>query len=693
MSVLSKDDQLILSDGACSAVFSKETGRLLSVSKGDTVFFCDGLLFDLGVDETMMNELFVHDPLDDKRTWELPVIQPTPLQSDPGFMSWSCSRNKATARYEKSGFHIALTWQWIHQALSLSLTIHNLCEKTTDVTGVVLALRLPIPKSCQIVESEFPGNVPHDLFDVRKLDPDEIIQAGLVNAVSHHRFDDQNINVIFIDEEEKWGTAIYRTADDVLTTVYYPAVEIRLAPGQGFTVGSLYLQPVGPDQPWLSVRHLFDQLGYTVSGEGIKDGVLYSCHPYGTMDSGFCDPKTMRRYAEELPGLSKLGIDHIWLLPIFEHADRGVYHPSDQAVIDPKYGGDEEVRYFIEEAHKLSLTVLFDYVPHGPAPEDPLAKVHDDWCSRRRDQSLQNEWDCVSFDMTNPHYLDYHFDLVVDHIKRFDVDGSRIDCAMGGLSNWRPYPGSRPSSSNLRGGVQISKTIRDAFLFMNKKPLILPENFNPLPQYYAVSDLFYDMPLYRTLFEMEERQLEPALYAKTLTRWLEREHWITPQNHIKLRFLGNHDTVSWVFFKARAVRVYGAEKAKALWTLLSLIDGIPMIYQGDEDPRLCHQEDLIDLRDFFSELFAVRKQYLDHTFSIRYVYTGTPIFAFVREKGDKQRLVLINLSDSPVEIEKEILTVDFTRLGRIAYGSAEEKGDFIRLPGWGSVLMMDGGRP
>ena len=73
-------------------------------------------------------------------------------------------------------------------------------------------------------------------------------------------------------------------------------------------------------------------------------------------------------YAQHLPALKEMGVDHIWLLPVFDHNEEGVYHSNDQSVIDERYGGEEGCRYFCDKAHELGMTVLFDYVPHGPAP-------------------------------------------------------------------------------------------------------------------------------------------------------------------------------------------------------------------------------------------------------------------------------------------------------------------------------------
>ena len=71
------------------------------------------------------------------------------------------------------------------------------------------------------------------------------------------------------------------------------------------------------------------------------------------------------------------------------------------------------------------------------------------------------EWDCVSFDMANPEYQAYTRRLVMDHVARFGVDGGRIDCAMGGLSNWHPVDGLRPSNSGILGGRQMVAAIRE----------------------------------------------------------------------------------------------------------------------------------------------------------------------------------------------------------------------------------------
>jgi len=163
------------------------------------------------------------------------------------------------------------------------------------------------------------------------------------------------------------------------------------------------------------------------------------------------------------------------------------------------------------------------------------------------------------------------------------------------------------------------------------------------------------MNLYRAFVELEGMlHRDPAGYVAHLADFLEREAKSTPANYHKLRFLGNHDTVSWVWQAKRAVDCYGVPAAKMLFALISLIDGMPMIYQGDEDPTI-YGHDTENLTDFFTKLFKDRKELLPRGNLTEYVKTGTSVFAFIRHpqelpespyatRGQGSILVLINLS-------------------------------------------------
>jgi len=588
--------------------------------------------YDMGWNEQSLTGLIGYDCLLGKHTWELPIIKPTGTYTLPA----------------ASPAFVELLEKEVDGAREVVLRLTNKSTETAWINTITLAAVLPRQQGMQF---RFPANVPHGIFTVDEMADCAPVEAGLANFCVALTADDARraTNILFIGTEEKWGTAVWRKGEKV-TIAFCAAVEENLPPNASLELGTLYVQHASPPTQLTAVRDFVARRGYTPPTDGLDySGVMYSCHPFGTMDAGFASlQEDLFAYAKRLPAMAAMGIKHVWLLPVFDHNEDGVYHSNDQAIIDARYGGEAACRHFCAEAARLGMTVLFDYVPHGPVPEHPLAANNPDWCSKRRDGSMHIEWNCVSMDYNHPGYLDYTRQLAADHVRRFGIQGARIDCAMGGLSNWRPRPGKRPSASSICAGVKISKAIRDGFLQEGVVPLSMPENFHPIPIYYPYTDVFYGFNLYRVLCEMEGLYHTDRIeYVRRLIAWLKDESELLPMGMGKLRFLGNHDTVSWVWQARRATAIYGTEGAKSLWVLFSLIDGMPMIYQGDEDPAQYSNPDGPQLTSFFTELFAHRNR-LDAAAPTTYIQTGTALCVIERSGA----LILINLGDKEETYEQ-----------------------------------------
>jgi glycosidase len=653
-----------LSNASLTCLFDDHSGNLLEVKRGDLVLKFDGLNFDFGCNEENQIGFLEYDSMLNFRTWNLPAIKPTRNGTLPKPEAINHTEASVVVSYKINNCMVHVIYQLGSKDLHIDIELENLSSESLYLNTLGFLLKL---KAIDDVVFDFPGNVPYQHFEASKLEPFQVIETGLISFVTHTKLSGGDFNLMFLDPIEKWTSGVYQDKN-CTNYVFNAGLEADLKPSEKLSVGTLYLQPCDSSNPYLQIRAFVEELGYKPCEGGIVDGVMYSCHPSGTMDSNFPLKDDLYKYADYLPVLKNMGIDHVWLLPVFEHDENGVYHSNDQSIIDERYGGEEGCKYYCDKAHELGMTILFDYVPHGPAPEFPVARDNPDWPAKRRDGSLQDEWECVSMDYNHPGYQEYTTRLVHDHVKRFGVDGARIDCAMGGLSNWRPYKDNRPSGNSVKAGVNITDAIRNGFLRGGKTSFILPENFNPLPFYYHCTDLFYNMNLYRVLDSIDALlQSNPAEYVRILTDFLEREALVTPANYHKLRFLGNHDTVSWVFQSRRAVDCYGVGGAKALWAIISLIDGMPMIYQGDEDPSiyLGKGEKLID---FFTELFAARKKYIPAgSNQTTYLHTGTPVMAFIREAGDQQCLVAVNCSSDEQVLDmsayptaKSVLTEETT---------------------------------
>ena len=66
--------------------------------------------------------------------------------------------------------------------------------------------------------------------------------------------------------------------------------------------------------------------------------------------------------AERLPELADLGINALYLTPIFTSASNHRYHTDDYRAVDPLLGGDDALRELLDKAHQRGMRVVLDGV-------------------------------------------------------------------------------------------------------------------------------------------------------------------------------------------------------------------------------------------------------------------------------------------------------------------------------------------
>ena len=90
-----------------------------------------------------------------------------------------------------------------------------------------------------------------------------------------------------------------------------------------------------------------------------KDKVVYQIYPKSFNDTNNDGYGDIKGITEKLDYLKKLGIDMIWMCPIFvsRQKDSG-YDVSDYYNIDPKFGTMEDLEELIEEAKKRNIYLL-----------------------------------------------------------------------------------------------------------------------------------------------------------------------------------------------------------------------------------------------------------------------------------------------------------------------------------------------
>ena len=119
-----------------------------------------------------------------------------------------------------------------------------------------------------------------------------------------------------------------------------------------------------------------------------QTGVIYQIYPRSFQDSNGDGIGDLRGIIRRLPYLIELGVDAIWLSPIFPSpmADFG-YDISDYTDIDPLFGSLDDFDALLAAAHAQGLKVILDLVPNHTSDRHPWFKD-----SRASRASPKRDW-------------------------------------------------------------------------------------------------------------------------------------------------------------------------------------------------------------------------------------------------------------------------------------------------------------
>src|SRR5207302_1097215 len=103
-----------------------------------------------------------------------------------------------------------------------------------------------------------------------------------------------------------------------------------------------------------------------------KTAVFYEIHIRGFFDGNDDGSGDFRGLIEKLEYLQWLGVDCIWLLPMYPSPLRdGGYDIADFFTIHPDYGTVEDFREFVEQAHQRGMRVIADLVMNHTSADHP----------------------------------------------------------------------------------------------------------------------------------------------------------------------------------------------------------------------------------------------------------------------------------------------------------------------------------
>ena len=359
-----------------------------------------------------------------------------------------------------------------------------------------------------------------------------------------------------------------------------------------------------------------------ISNSWWQNGIFYQIYPRSFQDSDADGVGDLAGIITRLPYLQELGIDAIWLSPVFPSpmADFG-YDISDYTGIDPLFGTLEDFEALVEAAHTLGLKVILDLVPNHTSDQHPWfieSKSSRDnpkrdwylWRDPKPDGGAPNNW-LSEFggsawtldDETGQYY--YHAFLTqqpdlnwrngevreaIYDVMRFwlrkGVDGFRVDVIWHLIKDVHfrdnppnPYSseGRPPHETILTRYSTDQPEVHEVVAEMRRvtdefdSRVLIGEIYLPLQRlvaYYgndlAGAQMPFNFALLSTLWSARSVEKIIAEYEGALPRgaW---PNWV----------LGNHD-------RPRVASRVGQEQARVAAMLLLTLRGTPTLYYGDE---------------------------------------------------------------------------------------------------------------
>lgn len=360
---------------------------------------------------------------------------------------------------------------------------------------------------------------------------------------------------------------------------------------------------VSPADPSVVVRlEVRDEHGVTdvarvrVAGHvSARDVVVY-----GVVPPLFGSPP-LRAVTRALPDLAELGVDALWLSPIFETPPRDYgYAVTDYFHVRPDYGTSDDLAQLEAEAHHYGLRVVLDFVPNHTSAEHPyfrdataLGRKSHYWGFYARDALGQP---LHYFDWTHLPNLEYRNSEVpswileaADRWMRRGADGYRLDVAWG-IEERSP---------------EFWDAFRDEMRRIDPDALLIAEATARDPFWAAHGfDAAYDWTDRQGHWSWEDVFREPDAIPDRLDAAVRA----TKSN--PFRFLENNDT------GPRFVSRYGPDMTRVAAAALLTLPGTPSLFTGQErgasyDPYERREPldttDVHGLRPWYRSLLATRR--------------------------------------------------------------------------------------
>lgn len=401
---------------------------------------------------------------------------------------------------------------------------------------------------------------------------------------------------------------------------------------------------------------------------------------------------TFEAFRQHLPRLKKMGVDILWLMPIHpisatkRKGTLGSYYAvSDFRAINPLFGDTNDFHRLVDSVHALNMHIIIDWVPHHTGWDHPWIKNHPEYYNKNAKGEIRDpineetgeSWgwtDVAELNLSNPEMRRQIIDDMIFWIEGYNIDGFRVDHALGEPADYWD---------------EVSKTLAG----LNKPLFMLAEG----EELYLRNDSSFVAGYAWKFHHMMNDIARGDKNVNALDTILsyDRNHYTYGYN---MYFITNHDENSWAGTEFERM----GDGAKTFAALSATIDGIPLIYSGQEEPlrkRLSFfEKDTIPFKNyeyapFYTTLLNLKKVNKalwngeDGGLSQR-INVSDHVYAFMREKDGDRFIGIFNLSGKPQTTKLQVPIKDM----HIVFTGKEltlAKGEEVTLAPWEFFLFSN----
>jgi maltose alpha-D-glucosyltransferase/alpha-amylase len=150
-----------------------------------------------------------------------------------------------------------------------------------------------------------------------------------------------------------------------------------------------------------------------------KTAVFYEIHIRGFFDGNGDGAGDFRGLIEKLDYLQWIGVDCVWLLPMYPSPLRdGGYDIADFFAIHPDYGTVDDFREFVDQAHQRGIRVIADLVMNHTSADHP-------WFQESRSDPSGPKGDWYVWSDTDEPYPDARIIFVDSEVSNWTFDSVR----------------------------------------------------------------------------------------------------------------------------------------------------------------------------------------------------------------------------------------------------------------------------